>query len=337
MTSTSLIAGRCLVGIVFSKDRALQLRALLDSLDRHCLDPEALQVLHVLYTGSTAELIEQYARLEATWRGRFPVVFHREQDFRRDLLRVLGVRDKPAWRMPSICDRPVWRASVGRIARRLRRLASRRQLPVPSGRAPWDYLLFLVDDNLFVRPFSFGTVMGALQRHPRAVGFSLRLGRNAIRCYTRSISQRLPRLEPAGPDVLVFEWPGEEGDFGYPLEVSSSVYPREVIAGLLGVLRYTSPNTLESQLAGAVFDYDLPRWRPQLCCPPVSVAFCAPVNRVQDAYPNRVGESGKLTAAELARRFDEGLRIEVEALDDFVPDACHCEVPLRFVATGSGD
>jgi hypothetical protein len=52
---------------------------------------------------------------------------------------------------------------------------------------------------------------------------------------------------------------------------------------------------------------------------------------VQAVYDNRAGEKAELSPHELAKRFDTGLRIDTRPFEEFMPDACHCDVPFAFV------
>ena len=188
------------------------------------------------------------------------------------------------------------------------------------------HVLFVVDDALFVRAWSLGGVLAALERNPESLGFSLRLGRNTTHCYPLDRAQALPAFEQDG-EVLAFDWTRAELDFGYPLEVSSSVYRVADIAPLLAGLRYKNPNELESRLDAA--KRTLPG-RPRLLCHALSVAFCAPLNVVQHAFPNRAGNRGDHSPGRLAALFDAGLRIDVGALSGHVPSGCHEEIELPF-------
>jgi hypothetical protein len=98
---------------------------------------------------------------------------------------------------------------------------------------------------------------------------------------------------------------------------------------LIERVKFSDPNTLESQLALQAKRFI--RRHPLLLCPEVSVAFSAPLNRVQDVYTNRSGASPEWSSERLADRFDEGYRLDVGALDGFVPAACHQEVELSFI------
>ena len=299
-----------LVTVVFSRDRAMQLEACLASFAAHCREAASLPV-DVLYTGSSPALAAQYGVVEREWRDRLHVRFHHERDFRRDLLDLLGTPARPA---------------PGRAGLTLRRLLGAKPAAREGGGPP--YVLFLVDDNVFVRPFSLTEALGALAARPRALGFSLRLGRNTTYCYSHDAPQRVPPFVPVAPGVAAYDWTTAEHDFGYPLEVSSSVYSIPGVGSSLADLPFGNPNTLEAQFAATGRSWA--GRRPELLCYEQSVTFCNAVNKVQAVFDNRAGADQELTAEELARRFDEGCRIDTAALSGFVPEACHGDVPFSF-------
>jgi len=197
-----------------------------------------------------------------------------------------------------------------------------------------DAVLFLVDDNVFVRPFGLGEALAALAATPDALGFSLRVGRNTTYCYSLDRGQRLPAFEPAAAGALAFTWPDAECDFAYPLEVSSSIFWTRDLLPLLRPATYRHPNGLEELLAAQAGRFQATR--PRHLCLDRSVTFCVPANRVQESHPNRAGGDPALGAGVLLRRFLLGDRIDVEALAGFTPIACHQEVPLWFVEATPG-
>lgn len=74
-------------GIVFSKDRALQLHALLSSYLEKVISPAPL---HILYTASTFEHQKAYQKLMEIFSGKFLFIKQSSDDsFRNDLLRIL--------------------------------------------------------------------------------------------------------------------------------------------------------------------------------------------------------------------------------------------------------
>jgi hypothetical protein len=272
------------LGLVFSKDRAMQLQAGIESFLLQCRDADALCLI-VLFKASDAAHQRQYAVLAR----RFPQVrFIPETDFRSQVLQILNT-----------CR----------------------------------HILFLVDDNLFVREFRLETILESLRQNGDAVGFSLRLGRNIHRCYMRDVPPAQPVFNPAAPGIVKFSWPGAPHDFGYPLEVSSSLYRTAELVPLLEQLPFANPNTLEGMMAANAQLYAAAR--PALLCFEQSVAFCNPINIVQTTCHNRAGSNPQHTAQHLAGLFDQGASIDVSRYVGFVPVSCHQEVELPIRNPGN--
>ncbi len=276
---TSPAVANDLVGVVFSKDRPLQLDATLTSLRRHCRSWADLR-LSVLYTTSSPAQAWMYRVVGAEHPD---VRFVRERQFKRDLIDLV---------------------------------------------AGSEHLLFLVDDTLVVRDFELLRPRGLLRDRPAALGFSLRLGLNTTYCYMLDQPQVMPEPEQLGNQTLEFRWPGAPGDFGHPLEVSSSLYRTSDIGPLLSELEYRNPNTLEAALARHTPTFATSRDR--LLCPETAVAFSIPANLVQDVYRNRVASEQAVSAGALAERYAHGDRLAVAAYDGFTPTGCHQEVEFAY-------
>lgn len=319
--------------LIFSKDRAMQLDAALCSFFLHCSDAHLAQV-NVLYLATTSRARRQYTDLQ----GDFPTVsFVPQKNFHRDTLNLLSSLPSGTWQ-DIFSQALVWPASL-RLRRHSLPERFRRRFynpiifpllrwltPVP---AQDDYVLFCVDDNLFIREFSLARIISALQESPQALGFSLRLGINASFSYALNTAQALPDFHPLEGQVLEFNWVGAEHDFNYPLEVSSSVYRAAQIIPLLNELIFENPNLLESEMAAQSWRFreDLPR----LLCFKTSVAFCNPINLVQNVFlENRSGLEYHYPVELLSDMFDQGERIDVKAFTGFVPVSCHQEVGLIF-------
>jgi hypothetical protein len=309
-----------LVGLVFSRDRAMQLDAALRSFLLHCVDGSQLQ-LCVLYRTTSAIHERQYAELVGAYRPQANIRFLPQLHFRQDVLAYLA----------DYADLRLGARLYRRMASLHWRLGFLSQPLLRFGRPR--YVLFLVDDTLFVRGFHLADVLACLERHPQALGFSLRLGHNSVYSYTRDRLQSLPVFTREGDQVLIYNWQQAELDFAYPLEVSSSVYR---IADLLPVLnrqRFANPNQLESRLDENAWRFP---HRPSLLCYPQSVAFSNPVNQVAERYQNRAGIIHAYTSQDLAEMFDQGLRIDIAAYAGFVPLGCHQEVELHFLPFARG-
>lgn len=265
------------IGLIFSKDRAMQLDATLRSLQFHCGDLSSLQ-LTVLYQASTLAHQKQYHTLIV----EHPLVeFIRETDFKSQVCAILN---------------------------------------------NYDFVLFLVDDNLFVRAFSLEQIVAAMKHSHDILGFSLRLGQNTVYCYPARTSQQLPEFTQHD-GLLKFDWTVSKLDFAYPLEVSSTLYRVPDLLELLAQLPFTNPNTLEAWLANCKELFLTKRY---LLCYPCSITFCNPVNKVQNVFANRAGEDICYSADELSELFEDGYRIAIEHYAGFIPNACHQEVKLVF-------
>jgi hypothetical protein len=149
-----------LLTIIFSKDRPLQLQATLASFRLHCQEAAATPIA-VLYRASSEPFAQGYTQLMDEFRGRLPIVWVQESDFKHDLLAQI--------------QSPLPHSRLLRLALRLA-LRGRSLLH--------GHLLFLVDDNIFIHPFSLTGVLEALEQERGTIGFSLRVGRNTTMCYS---------------------------------------------------------------------------------------------------------------------------------------------------------
>jgi hypothetical protein len=290
--------------IIFSKDRPLQLHGTLDSLRLRCAEGARLPVA-VIFCASAPDYAEGYRILREEFLGKMAIEWVEEENFKRDLLAQIEL---PTPRSTGLFERFFAGA--------------------PALRQP--HVMFLVDDNLFVRDFSMADVFRELDASPKSLGFSLRVGRNTTYCYSNRCDQRLPEFSSLTPGILRFRWQGEQGDFSYPLEVSSSVYRTADIIGLLRNLPYANPNRLEQGLSVSSKLFAV--HRPELLCFEKSVAFCAPVNKVQSILDNRAGSAEQYSSTALNEMFLAGRRIDVAKLHGFVPNAAHQEIDLPLTS-----
>ncbi|MGE5458632.1 MAG: glycosyltransferase, partial [Methanococcaceae archaeon] len=191
----------------------------------------------------------------------------------------------------------------------------------------YDYVLFLVDDNIFVRRFTFSNIVCLLEKNNDAIGYSLRLGKNTHYCYSLNRFQSIPAHDNLDYNSIKFKWTNAQCDFGYPLEVSSSVFRITDIMPYLFSLKFNNPNSLEDEMNKHkdIFNNKMPF----LISADSSITFCSPINKVQDiAKENRSGNNVTYSPKELADRFENGYLIDIEKYFGFIPNACHQEVEL---------
>jgi hypothetical protein len=191
-----------------------------------------------------------------------------------------------------------------------------------------ELVLFMVDDNIIVRDFCLRDAVAMLHRMPQALGFSLRLGTNTNYCHGPEATYEPPPFTPLGQGILSFDWTTGPYDFGYPLEVSSSLYRTDDMLPLLATIQFDNPNLFE-----ALMSWNTDRFRtdkPLLLCYETSVTFCAPMNIVQTTFGNRDSGNPIYASEHLATRFARGDRLDIAAHSGFVPRGCHQVVDLHI-------
>jgi hypothetical protein len=299
--------------LVFSCNRAMQLNAALSSFLIHCQDANQAQLV-VIFRATNAFHAQQYDRLAEEFADYSFINFLKENNFRNDVLR-------------SLIDnfRIKYGSYISKLFLKLWSFSGTLSNPLLKSKNT-NNILFLVDDNIFVRDFSLHEIVEALKAYPSAIGFSLRLGKNTSYCYPLDKVQSIPHFSQISNDMLMFNWTLSDCDFGYPLELSSSVYRINELLPLLNRLPFMNPNTMEGAMAKHALDFKLKK--PCLLCYSQSVTFCDPLNRVQDIALNRAGSTSKYSIEALAQLYEKGYRIKVEAYNDFIPTACHQEVDL---------
>ncbi|MEK0337142.1 MAG: hypothetical protein QQN41_06895 [Nitrosopumilus sp.] len=276
-----------LASIIFSKNRALQLRAVLDSFFLNCRDSKDVDIV-VLYKVTSKSHSQQYQVLKEIFKK---IVFIEEN---RLLEQLIGATKK------------------------------------------YEYVLLQVDDTIFTNSFLLSEVRSALQENSDALGFSLRLGSNTTYCYNHKSNQRVPEFLQITDTIVKYQWSGAQLDFGYPLEVSSSVYrTRDVMPIWLKNVNVNVPhvvnyiedvmNRIRGKFANAF---------PYLLCYKQSVAFSNPMNGVSTLPKNwniPVWGDERFSVDTLMKAFDLGYKMNVSKLVGFTTNSCHQEVELEFI------
>lgn len=202
---------------------------------------------------------------------------------------------------------------------------------VRSNLSQTDFILFLVDDCIFVNKMELKDVISTLELHPDCLGFSLRLGKNTVNCYPFRCSQKIPDFVPVNEQKLKFNWTTSEYDFGYPLELSSSVYRVQDISKILSITGFQSVNHFESVIAAHSNMFR--KNKPNLLCYEQSRSFCNPLNIVgcPESNQNRHSKRTDRSALYLSSCFANGLKIDPHKFIGYVPNGCHQEAELSWV------
>jgi hypothetical protein len=196
------------------------------------------------------------------------------------------------------------------------------------------YILFCVDDTIWCNPFDLNDPMRALEIIEYMVGFSFRLGKNTKYCYPFGMKQQLPDLfHNFGKKMIGYIWANQGFDFGYPMEISSSLYRSNNILEILKEYNFKNPNELESLIDFCKIGYFLnpdQNYMSELLCYDYSVAFAAPMNRVQDVALNKFNHDQQYSADNLLKKYNDGYRIDYRKFDGVVPNGAHMEVKYEF-------
>lgn len=152
-----------------------------------------------------------------------------------------------------------------------------------------NYILWGCDDVFYKSAFQISTCIEALSKDEELFGFSLRLGRN--------IQPNPGNEQVERGSYLVWDWtkvdlshplyPQEVWDWGYPWELSGSIYRKSDIYDFLKLVNEPkNPNYLEGDLANIFRRSNLLQKRKYLACFPLSKCLTLTVNRVQHTHPN---------------------------------------------------
>lgn len=185
-------------------------------------------------------------------------------------------------------------------------------------------ILFLVDDIVFIEPFTLGDF---LEFEPLKFVPTLRLGRGLTECYTRSKPQNEPPyLEGivSNPRLLIWRWKQGEHDYGFPLSVDGQIYDRREIAIISKYSEFKAPNTFENalQVFNSIFKerYAVGYTK----APLVNI----PLNRVQEEWDSR---HGGMHQNDLLKAWRNGLRWDVASLDGYCNRSTHEEIQVKLV------
>ncbi len=267
--------------LIFSKDRAAQLLALLESFERHCLDFLAIDIC-VLYLTTTEQHTRQYKQLEETYEW---MTFQKESIVEKD---------------------------------------------VPNLIKGTEYIAFFTDDSICLRDFRIKEATDILQAQEDSIGFSLRLGRNITYSYPHSCNQDVVNFEEVTTNILRVNWTKYRYDFGYPMELSSSIYRSSDVLHMLHGVNMSNIKHIENSLWQRSKQMMTDK-KPYLLFYPTSRAFSNALNITASDTGNRYSKREDCTIEKMADRFDAGYKIDIIPFDDFTPIGAHQEVNFTWI------
>lgn len=189
-----------------------------------------------------------------------------------------------------------------------------------------DFIFFLSDDNMATRRFQLSEAEQSLIDDVETLGFSFRLGRGMTYCYPLDKDQRVPQLLDLRTSQISWSWLDQDCDWGYPLEVSSSLYRTSDVLPILEAAAFSNPNQMEVALASRYLDFGYLKSYMRAYEKPVFYSMC--VNEVSDGWANRCRRLPNESVGELLARYNEGWRLDYHAYADLPITACHMETDL---------
>jgi GR25 family glycosyltransferase involved in LPS biosynthesis len=270
--------------IVCSKNRPIQLHALLQSFKKYQRDPIPANI-HVVYKADS-EYREAYEVLKKVYKD---VQFHSETNFKQDYVNLISKTS---------------------------------------------FVMFLVDDAVFFRPFKVSDGCVELATYPDTLSFSYRLGKNTTYSYINNFQFQPPVEYNTDAEIVRVDWRKEVPyiDFGYPFEISGSMYrSRDVLRMMeLSSCGWDNPNYFE--LTGTtVVRGNRDVFGTHIATYPHSVTTCIPLNRVQGLHLNRCASFEGYTPELLVNAFLSGKELDLSAIpENWSPNSVHMELQLPF-------
>ena len=182
------------------------------------------------------------------------------------------------------------------------------------------FTMFLVDDDVFIAPFSLDAAeIAVFDRDVDVACLSLRMHPGISRCYTQAKATPAPPMSAGGR----WRWRGLSGDWGYPMSLDAHLFRSGDLIPAVRDLPFANPNSLECALAGR------PPLAPTMACFSRPRVINIPANRVQQTAPNR--HMG-LDPAPFNERFLAGGRLDLDAvISGHTGEAVHQEMDLIFI------
>lgn len=284
-----------IITIIFSKNRPLQLDLLLNSFYLHCMQSYSTDI-HIIYT------------YDNQYKNSYNQLIQEQEEKERDNIKFIYEKDYSTFKSTFI-----------------------------EKIKDYEYVMFLVDDNIFTHPFDLLQISDLLKLNHDVLGFSLRLGKNTNICYPLNVQQEIPKSIEYNSNInyfsalndlqiFAFYWIKAQLDFNYALEVSSSVYRVKDLIHWFRDLVFNNPNELEAGLYHYSYYF---YGKPKLLSYCTSVAFCAPMNKVQNvALNNRSNNMNMFSQESMLTMYKNGFRINPIEFDRFISNGCHQEVAL---------
>lgn len=128
--------------------------------------------------------------------------------------------------------------------------------------------------------------------------------------------------------IYSWNWGSGEGDWGYPLSLDGNIFTTSYLRNLLRKLFFNSPNTLEQAMQCDIKSFV----RRIGICGEFSMIVNLPINRVQQDFNNSFGT---IHQNELLSKWREGYSIDITEMLDLVNVSVHQDIPIKLKLQGS--
>jgi len=193
----------------------------------------------------------------------------------------------------------------------------------------FEFVSFHCDDNIYIRDFSFAKAVGILTRNKLVLAHSFRLGKNVTYSYTKNSPELQPKFFVSEDQkTLCWDWTKmKHRGFGYPLEVSASVYHSKDVLPLIA----KNPNVAVGNIESYFKNYrgTFANSSPLLTCEALPSVISVPVNRVGVVH-NQAGQTHSYSIRDLASKFSEGFRIDTTRFNNYITNVTHIELEFSF-------
>lgn len=190
----------------------------------------------------------------------------------------------------------------------------------------YHFILMQVDDNIWCNDFEIKKSVTILENSPTIIGFSYRLGLNTTYCYMRGHVQS-PRDYLMKDGYVECDWRLCNGDFGYPLEISATMYRVDDILPWIKKIMPSNPNKMEGALNRIRVNFETARF--MIAFNIKSSVFSNPINLTQNGS-NVVSKSVSVSLSDLRNKFKD-FKIDASQFDGVEVNSCHFEIDYKYV------
>lgn len=178
-----------------------------------------------------------------------------------------------------------------------------------------EFLCTLVDDDVFVRKFINNELFNPVHRSDVA-NLSLRLHPFMDYCYPTDSNM-------APVNTTLWDWESADGDFGYPVSLSATVWKVTHFLEYLKALDFNHPNSLESAMYN-----NINKARSKMACYTSNPVVNIPANLVQSTHMNR--HSG-IDPDTLNQQYLRGGRLDLAKLQGIKTQSCFINYNHTFI------